>query len=98
MGLPKYGHRRDETENELVKVLRAAGIVVRFISSPGVLDLLCSRDGKTCLVDAKTGNAKLTQKQEKWLIGWEGTWFTANSVEQLKPVFEWFNVEPPTYF
>lgn len=64
--------KRDRVEVEIVRLLRASGFSVEFLSGDGVPDLLCGRGGLTVLIEVKTGNKKLRPSQVEWHDGWRG--------------------------
>jgi len=67
----RYAARVDATQEQIVSALRAAGAYVWVIGLP--VDLLVGFQGKTYLVECKSGPKKrLTKLQEDFFAKWIG--------------------------
>ena len=67
----RYAARVDATQEQIVSALRAAGAYVWVIGLP--VDLLVGFQGKTYLVECKSGPKKrLTKLQEDFFSKWIG--------------------------
>jgi len=64
--------RRDESEPGIVDAFREGGASVTPLSAKGIPDLLVGFCGVTHLVEAKTGNAGLTEAQMEFRASWSG--------------------------
>ena len=64
--------KRDESEKDIVKALRAAGATVYLMDKP--LDLLVGHNGATFLAEVKNPDkaSKLNDKQAKFVKEWRG--------------------------
>ena len=64
--------KRDLSEKDIVKTLRACGWSVHFISEKDAPDLVLGRQGVTLLAECKTKRAKLRPGQADWHANWKG--------------------------
>ena len=71
----RYAARKDESKDEIVAALRAAGCVVYDLRQP--VDLLVGANGRTVLVECKSGRKppsarKYTPAQVSFMATWTG--------------------------
>lgn len=73
--------KRDTAEGPIVKALVDAGCSIQRLSDKGVCDLLVAYPTRrdtgdivyhTVLMEVKTGNAKLTPDEERFIASWKG--------------------------
>lgn len=64
--------KRDASEAEIVRALRASGCSVAFVSGKDVPDLLIGLRGRNVVAEVKTGKAKLRPGQAAWADAWRG--------------------------
>lgn len=64
--------KRDAVEASIVRILRAAGCSVAFVSGKDVPDLLIGIRGRNVVAEVKTGKAKLRPGQAAWAEAWRG--------------------------
>lgn len=69
-----YQSRQDQNHSQIVKDLRLLGYQVHEMKSVGggFPDILVARNGHMCLVEIKTDDGKLNDKQKKWHNEWQG--------------------------
>ena len=87
MSLNRYAKKRDKSESDIVKALRAAGASVYLTDLPS--DALCGYRGVNHILEFKTGNRPLNDNQQKFQEEWRGAPMTIlRSGEQA---LEWIN-------
>ncbi|MBN1208976.1 MAG: VRR-NUC domain-containing protein [Myxococcaceae bacterium] len=64
----RWAAKRDDNEAAIVQALELAGWTVVRVSSPGVMDLLCGRQGVIRLLEVKGKHGRLTPAQERLLL------------------------------
>lgn len=72
MTLKRFAARRDQSEPDIIKALRAFGFSVQQLSGENVPDLLIGKLGVTRVVEVKTGNAPFKPGQRNWWAKWNG--------------------------
>ena len=82
--------RVDDNHGEIVNAFKACGFVVRDTSAvgDGFPDLVCSRAGRTILVEIKDGKKppsarKLTEAQIEFHSTWRGTIYIVSCLEDV---------------
>lgn len=61
----RWAAKRDANEEEVVQALERAGWTVVKVSSPGVADLLCVRQGVVRLLEVKRRGGRLAEAQQR---------------------------------
>ena len=74
MVMPRYAHRIDANQAQIMRDLRKAGLSVIDLSAVGggVPDLLVSSRTEMWLMELKTATGRLNQKQLNWWDKWQG--------------------------
>lgn len=69
-----FSSRQDANHSAIVKDLRLLGYQVHEMKSVGggFPDILVARHGKMCLMEIKTDDGELNEKQKKWHDEWQG--------------------------
>lgn len=87
MTLKRFAARRDASEPDIIKALRACGFSVQQLSGTDVPDLLIGKHGVTRVVEVKTGKRALEEGQRDWWANWRGNGLivlrTVEDVEKL---------------
>lgn len=86
--------KRDTAEPAIVAALLKAGASVVKLSDTGVPDLMVSYIGRfgvrvTLLMEVKTGNAKLTDAEQKFFDTWQGE---CHIVRTPQDALSWINI------
>jgi hypothetical protein len=77
----KYGARRDVNEARIVPALRKRGATVRYLSAPGLPDLLVGFRGVNYLLEVKAQKGKLTPPEQDFFDEWRGQAVIVRSIE-----------------
>lgn len=69
-----FSSRQDANHSAIVKDLRLLGYQVHEMKSVGggFPDILVARHGNMCLMEIKTEDGELNDKQHKWHSEWQG--------------------------
>ena len=77
--IPRYDARRDSNEKEIVDALKAVGASVERLD---VIDLLCGYRGINYLLEVKTPDGALNEKQSDWIRAWNGGIYIVRTVDE----------------
>ena len=69
-------------EEAIASALRDYGATVKLLSAPGLPDLLVGYGGLNILMVVKTGDTKLSDRQERFHADWNGQVAVVRSVEE----------------
>ena len=74
LGNRMFSSRQDANHAQIVKDLRILGYQVHEMKSVGggFPDLLVAHHGKMCLMEIKTEDGELNDKQKQWHNTWQG--------------------------
>jgi hypothetical protein len=69
-----FSSRQDKNHSAIVKDLTLLGYQVHEMKSVGggFPDILVARHGRMCLMEIKTEDGGLNEKQKKWHSAWQG--------------------------
>lgn len=76
-------NRVDSNQNAIVKALRKMGFSVLILTAVknGCPDLLCSKNKRNVLIEVKTKEGNLNEKQKEFRANWNAEIFVIRDVE-----------------